>query len=88
MLAFGPTASVCGASLLSKHIAVQPHNRALFKLVGTGAGKCAGKLRLRVKIKLGGGRFKLKTIGTAVFSIAAGKRVSVIVKLNAAGRAV
>jgi hypothetical protein len=88
VLAFGPTASVCGASLLSKHIAVQPHNRALFKLVGTGAGKCAGKLRLRVKIKLGGGRFKLKTIGTAVFSIAAGKRVSVIVKLNAAGRAV
>jgi hypothetical protein len=87
VLAFGPTASVCGASLLSKHIAVQPHNRALFKLVGTGAGKCAGKLRLRVKIKLGGGRFKLKTIGTAVFSIAAGKRVSVIVKLNAAGRA-
>ena len=87
VLAFGPTASVCGASLLSKHIAVQPHNRALFKLVGTGAGRCAGKLRLRVKIKLAGGRFKLKTIGTAVFSIAAGKRVSVIVKLNAAGRA-
>jgi hypothetical protein len=88
VLAFGPTASVCGASLLSKHIAVQSRNRALFELVGTGAGKCAGKLRLRVKIKLGGGRFKLKTIGTAVFSIAAGKRVSVIVKLNAAGRAV
>jgi hypothetical protein len=87
VLAFGPTASVCGASLLSKHISVQSHNRALFKLVGTGAGRCAGKLRLRVKIKLGGGRFKLKTIGTAVFSIASGKRVSVIVKLNAAGRA-
>jgi len=87
VLAFGPTASVCGASLLSKHIAVQPHSRALFKLAGTGAGRCAGKLRLRIKIKLAGGRFKLKTIGTAVFSIAAGKRVSVIVKLNAAGRA-
>jgi hypothetical protein len=87
VLAFGPTASVCGASLLSKHIAVQPHNSALFKLLGTGAGRCAGKLRLRVKIKLAGGRFKLKTIGTAVFSIASGKRVSVIVKLNAAGRA-
>jgi hypothetical protein len=86
VLAFGPTASVCGARLLSKHIAVQRHNRALFKLVGTGAGKCAGKLRLRVKLKLAHGRFKLKTIGTAVFSIASGKRVSVIVKLNKTGR--
>jgi hypothetical protein len=59
----------------------------VFRLLGTGAGRCSGKLRLRVKLKLAGGRFKLKTIGTAVFSISPGKRVSVSVKLNAAGRA-
>jgi hypothetical protein len=88
VLAAGPTAGgACGASLLSKKIAVGLHSRAVFKLVGTGAGKCSGKLRLRVKLKLGGGRFKLKTIGTAVFSISSGRRVSVSVKLNAAGRA-
>jgi hypothetical protein len=88
VLAAGPiSGNACGASLIGKRIAVQPHSRALFKLLGTGAGRCSGKLRLRVKLKLGGGRFKLKTIGTAVFSISAGKRVSVSVKLNAAGRA-
>ncbi len=88
VLAAGPiSGGACGASLLSKRIAVQSHSRALFKLLGTGAGKCSGKLRLRVKLKQAGGRFKLKTIGTAVFSISSGKRVSVSVKLNAAGRA-
>jgi hypothetical protein len=88
VLAAGPTAGgACGASLLSKRIAVGSHSRAVFRLLGTGAGRCSGKLRLRVKLKLAGGRFKLKTIGTAVFSISSGKRVSVSVKLNAAGRA-
>ncbi|MGP0103482.1 MAG: FG-GAP repeat protein [Solirubrobacteraceae bacterium] len=88
VLAAGPiSGGACGASLISKKIAVQPNHRALFRLLGTGAGKCGGKLRLRVKIKLAHRRFKLKTIGTAVFSISAGKRVSVSVKLNAAGRA-
>ncbi len=88
VLALGPTSGpVCGASLRSKRIAVQAHNRALFKLLGTGAGSCAGKLRVRVKLKAAHGHFKLKTIGVAVFSIAAGRHVSVSVKLNAAGRA-
>jgi hypothetical protein len=88
VLAAGPiSGGACGASVLSKKIAVQANNRALFKLLGTGAGKCSGKLRLNVKIKLAHKRFKLKTIGTAIFSIYAGKRVTVSVKLNAAGRA-
>ncbi len=88
MLAAGPiSGGACGASLISKKIAVQPNHRALFRLLGTGAGNCSGKLRLRVKLKLGHGRFKLKTIGTAIFSISAGRRVTVSVKLNAAGRA-
>jgi hypothetical protein len=88
VLAVGPEAGgACAATLLGKRISVGPHNHALLKLVGTGAGRCAGKLRLRVKIGLGHGRFKLKTIGTAIFSIASGRRLSVSVKLNAAGRA-
>ncbi len=88
VLAIGPAAGgACAATLLSKRIAVAAHNIALLKLEGTGAGSCSGKLRLRVKIRLSRKRFELKTIGTAVFSIASGKRLSVSVKLNAAGRA-
>jgi hypothetical protein len=88
VLALGPvSSSACGASLLSKQIAVENNDHALFKLLGTGTGKCAGKLRLRVEIKLANKHLKLKTIGVAVFSIASGKRVSVSVKLNAVGRA-
>jgi hypothetical protein len=88
VLALGPIgADVCGASLLSKKISVQRHKLAVFKLVGTGLGRCSGKLRLRVRLKLGHHRFMLKTIGTAVFTISAGRRVSVSVKLNRAGRA-
>lgn len=88
VLAAGPiSGGACGASLISKKIAVQPNRRALFRLLGTGAGSCSGKLRLRVKLKLGHRRFALKTIGTASFSISAGRRVTVSVKLNAAGQA-
>jgi hypothetical protein len=88
VLALGPvSAGVCGASLISKKIGVVHDKLALFRLVGTGAGSCSGKLRLRVRVKLGHGRFLLKTIGTAVFSISSGRRVSVSVKLNRAGRA-
>ncbi len=88
VLALGPVSSaVCGASLLSKKISVQRNRLAVFKLVGTGLGSCSGKLRLRVRLKLSHHRFILKTIGTAVFSISVGRRVSVSVKLNRAGRA-
>jgi hypothetical protein len=88
VLALGPVSSAaCGALLLSKQIAVEHNDHALFKLLGTGTGKCAGKLRLRIEIKLANKHLKLKTIGVAVFSIASGKRVSVSVKLNAVGRA-
>jgi hypothetical protein len=88
VLAVGPEAGgACAATLLSKRISVGPYNHALLKLIGTGAGRCSGKLRLRVKVGLGHGRFKLATIGTAIFAIASGRRLSVSVKLNAAGRA-
>jgi hypothetical protein len=88
VLAFGPTSgAACGVSLRSKKISVQARSRVLLELVGTGTGKCSGKLRLRVKIKLKGKRYKIKTIGTATFSITSGKTLAVKLKLNAAGRA-
>jgi hypothetical protein len=77
--------SACGASLAAKKLSVQS-GRAVLRLRGTGHGSCSGKLRLRVKLELGHHRTMLKTIGTAVFSLSAGRTVSVKVKLNAAGR--
>jgi len=77
----------CGATLMSKKIVVQQSKLALFKLLGTGSGSCSGKLRLRVKLKLGH-KLVLKTIGTAVFSISTGRRVTVKVTLTRIGRGV
>ncbi len=95
VLASGPSSTVsatgalagCGLALRSKRISVQRHSRALFKLVGTGVGHCSGKLRLRVRTKLANRRLGTKTIGTAVFSVVAGARISVGLHLNAIGRA-
>jgi len=88
VLAFGPVASsTCTVSLLSSRIAVQPHDLALFKLRGSGAARCAGKLKLTVRRKVSKRKYKTKVIGAASFSIAPGKSVAVKVKLNAAGRA-
>jgi len=93
VLSFGPVAGqACGVSLRSKKIAVQSSahassRRALLKLLGTGTGKCSGKLTLKVKRRLASKRLKTVTIGTASFSILSGKTVTVSVKLNATGRA-
>jgi IPT/TIG domain-containing protein len=95
ILASGPTGSGplglsavagCGVALLSKRLAVQPHNRAVLKLGGYGLGRCSGKVRLRVKTRLAHKRFGTKTIGTAVFTVIAGKHLAVRVHLNAVGR--
>ncbi len=88
VLAVGPSQSQCAASLISKRIGVHVHGVALFRLLGTGGGSCRGKLRLRVKLRVGHGQVLLKTIGTAVFSISSGRRIDVKVKLNATGRRV
>jgi hypothetical protein len=88
VLGFGAVrAPVCGASLLSKSIAVQRNYNASFRLLGAGVGKCAGKLTLRVRLKLADKRYKTKTIGAASFSVAASKRVVIKVRLNRLGRA-
>jgi hypothetical protein len=88
VLGFGAShAPSCGASLLSKKISVQRNYRALFKLVGAGAGSCSGKLRLQVRMKVSKRHYRTRTIGSAGFSIAASKRVTIRIKLNGLGRA-
>lgn len=96
VLAFGPlSGGACGASLVGKRFYVHAHGRVLIKLRGIGAGSCSGKLTLRVKVvkaKLAGGKagvkktFKLRTIGTGSFAIAAGQTRTFTIKLNAVGR--
>ncbi|HTW42092.1 MAG TPA: IPT/TIG domain-containing protein [Solirubrobacteraceae bacterium] len=87
VLAAGPVAvDTCHAALLSGKVLVQRSRLALFKLAGKGVGSCHGKLTLRVRVKTRGRRSALKTIGTAVFSIVAGKRVTVKATLTHAGR--
>jgi hypothetical protein len=76
----------CAVALVSKSISVQRPARAAVRLRVSGTGRCAGKLRLRVTPRLSRHSLQVKTIGTAVFSIAAGRTGVVRVKLNAAGR--
>jgi hypothetical protein len=72
-------------ALLSRKITVRSHGRAAFRLRVTGAGRCAGTLRLRVTRRISHKRLQIKTIGTAVFSISAAHSAVVTVKLNRAG---
>jgi hypothetical protein len=88
VLGFGAThVPSCGASLLSRKISVQRNYRALFKLVGAGVGACSGKLRLQVRMKVSKRRYRMRTIGSANFSIAASKHVTIKIRLNGLGRA-
>lgn len=92
VLPFGPVSGgACGASLLNKKISVLGHHRAVIELRGTGAGACSGVLTLRVKVKSAKAHGKkpktgMVVIGTARFSLAAGRTRAVSVALNAAGR--
>ncbi len=88
VLGFGAShAPSCSASLLSRKISVQRNYRALFKLLGAGVGACSGKLRLQVRTKVSRRHYRTRTIGTASFSIAASKRVTIKIRLNGLGRA-
>jgi hypothetical protein len=74
-------------SLDGSTITVPSGGEATVKLACTGTGACAGKLTLTVKGTTKKGRKgKTQTIGTAAFSIPAGKTVTIQLKLNAAGR--
>jgi hypothetical protein len=79
------TASV---SLDGSTITVQSSGQAAVKLTCAGTSTCGGKLTLTVKGRARKGKkTKTKTIGTASFSIPAGKTATVDVTLDGAGRA-
>jgi hypothetical protein len=88
-------ASTGSVSLDETTIDVQSTDEAAVKLACTGAGACAGKMTLTVKSTKGGrGSRRGKkssnptaTIGSARFSISAGKTAVVKLALNATGRA-
>ena len=77
------TAAVTGSvTLAGSTIAVQSSGAAAVKLACTGTGTCSGRLTLAGKKDK-----KAKTIGSASFSIPAGKTATVKLTLNAVGRA-
>ena len=81
------SSSNCGVALLTRKLSVGVHGRAAVRLRGSGSRFCAGKLRLRVKLKAAHGHTTLKTIGTAVYKILPGRTIVVRMKLNAKGHA-
>ena len=82
-------AAVTGSvSLDGSTITVQSIHEAAVKLACTGTATCSGKLTLTGKsTPKKGKKAKTETIGTATFSIPAGKTATIELKLNAAGKA-
>ena len=66
---------------------MQSRGRAVLRLLVRGAGTCAGRLKLSARMRIARSRVRTKTLGTAVFSISAGRSAVITVTLNAAGRA-
>lgn len=93
----GPAGGVLGAkaasgevSFASSAIAVQSHGEARVRLSCTDASACTGWLTLTVKRRIGKGkkrRIKEQAVGTARYSIEAGRVNTVALKLTATGRA-
>lgn len=77
-------------SLAGTQIRVQSGGMAAVKLTCTGMGTCSGKLKVTSTTTKGKGKRAVsttKTVGTAAFSIVAGKTATVAVKLDVVGRA-
>jgi hypothetical protein len=88
----GVSSSAGSVSLAGTRIATSRGGQAAVRLTCTGTSTCTGKLTLTVRTKAkkrskGHGRFKTTAIGTATFSIPPGKTATVMLKLDAAGRA-
>jgi hypothetical protein len=86
----GRIALAGSVSLTGSLLSVQSGGKASVKLACTGTVPCTGKLTLMVTSKDKGKHAKhtkAETIGTAAFSIPAGKTGVVTIKLTAAGRA-
>jgi hypothetical protein len=85
-------AAAGSVSLDGSSITVQRGGETRVRLACTGTGTCAGKLTLTVKVRSKGSRGgkrddpKTTTLGTATFSIPAGRTATVELELNAAGR--
>jgi IPT/TIG domain/FG-GAP repeat len=76
----------CRVALVSRKVSVLKSFRATPRLRRLGAGRCAGRLTLAVRVKSKHGRRVLRSIGTARFSISGSRAVTVRVKLNSYGR--
>jgi hypothetical protein len=75
-------------SLDGSTITVQSGRQAAVKLTCAGTATCSGKLTLTVRTKgKGKKKAKTRTIGTAAFSIAAGKTATIKITLNGTGGA-
>jgi cytochrome c551/c552 len=77
-------------SLAGSVVSIQSDGKGSVKLTCRGTATCTGKLTLTVTSKgrgKHGKKVKAETIGTAAFSIPAGKTEVVTIKLTAAGRA-
>jgi hypothetical protein len=86
------TAATGSVSLDGSTIPVQSSGKTALKLTCTGTVTCAGKLTLTAKTrgkgtKTKGKKIKTETVGTAGFSIPAGKTTTVELALNETGRA-
>ena len=80
-------AVIGSVSLDGSRITVQSSGVAAVKLACTGTGTCGGKLTLTGKTKpKNGKKAKTETIGTASFSVSAGKTTIIKLALNAIGR--
>lgn len=79
-------AVAASVSLTGSVLSVQSGGKASVELTCTGTAPCTGKLTLTVTSKGKHGK-KVKTIGTAAFSIPADKTRVVTIELTAAGRA-
>ncbi|MEA2334389.1 MAG: hypothetical protein QOG40_879, partial [Solirubrobacteraceae bacterium] len=77
--------AACRVTLRGKRIVVARTSAAV-RLLRTGTGQCRGTVTLRYKQKAAGRRFKLKSIGSARFSIVPGRSQVVKIKLNKLGR--
>jgi hypothetical protein len=84
------TAATGSVSLVGSTMTVRSSGKTAVKLTCTGTATCAGKLTLTVKHMTKRGRkkkTKTQAVGTASFSIPAGKTTTVELTLDAAGKA-
>ena len=78
--------AVCRVTLRSKRLVVALKRSAAIRLLRTGTSQCRGTVTLRYRQRMSAKRFRLRTIGSAHFSIPPGASRVVRVKLNALGR--